>query len=69
MWKDCRVPTTTCNIALESRESMSGEPQAGEPDRKIARFVGLSGRKYALYKRMCRELGFAAAEQQAEGET
>jgi hypothetical protein len=50
------------------RETIRRMKQAGEPDRKIARFVGLSGRKYTLYRRVCRELGFAAAEQQVEGE-
>jgi hypothetical protein len=49
------------------RETIRRMKQAGEPDRKIARFVGLSGRKYFIYQRVCRELGFVA-EQQAEGE-
>jgi hypothetical protein len=49
------------------RETIRRMKKAGEPDRKIARFVGLSGRKYTLYQRVCRELGFVA-EQQTEGE-
>jgi hypothetical protein len=49
------------------RETIRRMKKAGEPDRKIARFVGLSGRKYALYQRVCRELDFVA-EQQTEGE-
>jgi hypothetical protein len=49
------------------RETIRRMKKAGEPDRKIARFVGLSGRKYAIYQRVCRELGFVA-EQQTESE-
>jgi hypothetical protein len=54
-------------VETSIRETIRRMKKAGEPDRKIARFVGLSGRKYALYRRVCRELGFVA-EQQTEGE-
>jgi hypothetical protein len=56
-------------VETSIHETIRRMKQAGEPDRKIARFVGLSGRKYGLYQQVCRELGLVAAEQQqAEGE-
>jgi predicted GIY-YIG superfamily endonuclease len=61
------VVRSASDVPDETRETIRCMKQAGEPDRKIARFVGLSGRKYTLYQSVCRELGFVA-EQQTEGE-
>jgi predicted GIY-YIG superfamily endonuclease len=40
------------------RETIRRMKEARESDRKISRFVGLSGRKYGMYQQICRELGF-----------